>query len=992
MKRQTACAILALVVAGAGAPGAYAQAAPGTPAGSGQGTPPASGGGQAQTGGEVVVTGSRISRRDFTSSSPIATVSSDYIAKSESPTLESSLNQLPQIASSASSSTNTQARGGQASLDLRGLGQQRTLVLIDGRRVQPSASDGSVDLNTIPSSLVGNVEIITGGASAIYGSDAVTGVVNLKLRKDVSGVELSAKTGVTERGDGFTADLNLLAGGKFADNRGSAFLSLSYSNRETAPFTNRDYLRGQVLTASNPRTLLNVAATNLPSQAAVNSIFAGYGYAAGTVSRSLQLSFNRDGTLYSPTNLVNYRDPADPATVNYNGAQYYAVSETYVAQTPLKRFNIFGRVNYALGDSIKFYLEGFYTNYNVTTGGAYANAGSTSSSVAITIPVTNPFIPADLRTYLLSRPNPTAPLTATRFTTEAGERQERNDYDVFQVTSGLSGRFAGSDIDWSIVGSYGKTRQLQTENGYPSILAINQLLAAPDGGASLCAGGYNIFGLQPVSAACAAFISRTEVNVTRLSQTNVEANLTGTLFALPAGPLKFAAGADYRQNDYSFQPDSQITTGQIANFLPIFASSGTTKATEGYAELLIPVIKNGPLIKEFNLDASYRYSHYNTVGGISTYKIDADWLVIDGIRFRGGYSRATRAPSAGELFAATSFGQASIGAPGVLGSGDPCDVRGAYRAVGSSSAAQVRALCLAQGVPTALIDTFQNTNPRTPFQSGGNTALRPETADTYSAGVVLTPRFSSPLFRHLNLSVDYYHIKISNAIGQISSTVALSQCFSPVANPSLANSTSYCQLIQRSSGDGQLALILNPQFNLANYTTSGIDAQLDWRINFRDLGSASSGYFAVNSVVSYLDTFKIQNFAGAPTLDYAGTIGNTQIDLFADAHPRWKATSTATLGLGPVSTGLRWRYIGKMANAANVGTNGTAPDVSAVSYFDLNVTFDIARRFQLGLGAINLFDRKPPVVNTSIVGNLATDLYTYDLLGRRFYASVKVKF
>lgn len=992
MKRQTACAVLALVVAGAGAPGAYAQTAPDATAGGDRNNPPVATSDPASPTGDIVVTGSRISRRDFTSSSPIATVPSDYIAKSDSPTLESSLNQLPQIASSASSSTNTQARGGQASLDLRGLGQQRTLILIDGRRVQPSASDGSVDLNTIPSNLVGSVEIITGGASAIYGSDAVTGVVNLKLRKDVTGVELSAKTGITERGDGTTYDINLLAGGKFADGRGSALLAIGYSDRNTAPFTNRDYLRGQVLTASNPRTLLNVSATNLPSQATVNSIFGAYGYAPGTVSRSLQLSFNRDGTLYSPTNIVNYRDGADSTTVNYLGAQYYAVSETYVAQTPLTRYNIFGRVNYNITDNVKFFADGFYTNYNVTTGGAYANAGSTSSSVAITIPVTNPFIPADLRTYLLSRPNPTAPLTATRFTTEAGERQERNDYDVFQITTGLSGRFGGTDIDWSIVGTYGKTRQLQTETGYPSILAINQLLAAPDGGASLCSGGYNIFGLQPVSAACSTFISRTEVNVTRLSQANVEANLTGTLFNLPAGALKFAAGVDYRQNDYSFQPDSQITTGQIANFLPIFASSGTTKATEGYAELLIPVIKNGPLIKEFNLDASYRYSHYNTVGGISTYKVDADWLVVDGLRFRGGYSRATRAPSAGELFGATSFGQASIGAPGVLGSGDPCDVRGAYRAAGASNAAQVRTLCLAQGVPTALIDTFQNTNPRTPFQSGGNTALQPETADTYSFGVVLSPRFSTPLLKHFNLSIDYYNIKISKAIGQISSTVALSQCFSSVANPSLSNTSSYCQLLQRGAGDGQLSLILNPQFNLANYATSGIDAQLDWRLNFSDFGGSSSSYFAINSVVSYLKTFRIQNFAGAPTLDYAGTIGNTQIDLFADAHPRWKATSTATLGLGDVSTSLRWRYIGEMSNAANVGTNGTAPDVSAVSYFDLNLNFDLSKRFQLGLGAVNLFDKKPPVVNTSIVGNLATDLYTYDLLGRRFYASVKVKF
>lgn len=995
MNGTTSCALIALMI-GASTTAAAAQTAPPpepvaadapatTPEPTGQ-----TGAGQAASDQDIIVTGSRISRRDFTSSSPITTVSQDFIAKTDSATLETSLNQLPQIASSASSSTNTQARGGQASLNLRGLGQQRTLVLLDGRRVQPSSSDGAVDLNIVPAALVGNVEIITGGASAIYGSDAVTGVVNLKLRRDVEGVEASAKYGISERGDAQTRDINLLAGGKFADGKGSALFAFGYSDREDAPYVKRDYLRGQALVPAMPSTLVNIAATNLPSQAALNAIFARYGAPAGAVSRTTQISFNTDGTLFAPTGVVNYRGSTATPYRIYNNALTFSSGDTFTTQTPLHRYSAFAHVDYDLGSDINFFAEGLYTNYDVTTGGAFANAGSTSGRV-ISVPVTNPFIPADLRTYLASRPNPTAPFTITRFTTEVGQRSERSEYDVFQATAGLSGKIAGAGLDWSLVASHGQTRVNTIENGYPSSSAINTLLAAADGGRSLCEGGYNIFGVQPVSAACVAYIARTAVNRTKLKQTIVEGNLSGDLFELPAGTLKFAAGADYRENSYDYVPDQLISSGDLANFLPILASGGTTRVTEGYGELLIPVLRDLPLIKAFDLDASYRYSHYNTVGGVSTYKIDGDWTMIDAIRLRGGYSRATRAPSAGELFAATNFGQSPIGSPGLIGSGDPCDVRGAYRTGGN--AAQVRALCLAQGVPASLIDSFTNINPRVPYQAGGNTALESEVADTYSAGIVLAPRFASPYLSHLSVSVDYYTIDITRAIGQITNTVALSQCFDGTANPGLSNANTYCQFLARDATNGQLSLIRNPLLNLGSYASSGIDTQIDWRVNLDEIGlTRERASFAISSVVSYLDSFKIQNLATAPKLDYAGTIGNQQIDLFADAHPRWKATTSGTLTFGAVSGSLRWRFLDKMSNAANVGTGGTATGVPAVSYFDLDLGVAVAKAFDLRFGAVNMFDRKPPVLNTNVTGVLATDPYTYDLIGRRFYIAVKTKF
>ncbi|AUW57015.1 TonB-dependent receptor [Sphingobium sp. SCG-1] len=981
MRSKTSCAVCALMIGAATLP-ASAQTVEGQATSTSE---------KVASTSDIIVTGSRIARRDFTSTSPITTIGKEFISKSDSPTLESSLNQLPQIAASASSSTNTQARGGQASINLRGLGQQRTLVLLDGRRIQPSSPDGAVDLNIIPAALVGSVEVITGGASAIYGSDAVTGVVNLKLRRNLDGLEASAKFGISDMGDAATRDFNIIGGTKFAEGRGSIIASINYSQRDDAPFTNRPHLRGQVLAPAIPNTLVNVAASNLPSQAAVNTIFSRYGAGPGAVSRTTQLSFNLDGTLFSPIGVVNYRGSRELPYRIFNNSLNYALSETYTAQTPLERVSAFGHAEFELADSLSIFAEGLYTNYSVTTGGAYANAGSTSGR-SLSVPVTNPFIPTDLRTYLGSRPNPNAPFTVSRFTVEAGQRQERNEYDVYQFTGGVNGKLASDSISWSLVGSYGKTIQATTYRGYPSAAAIQTLLSAPDGGRSICEGGYNLFGPQPVSASCSDYISRVARNRTKLTQMTVEGNLFGDLFDLPAGKLKFAAGASYRKNTYAFAADPLISSGELANFLPVFGSSGNTKAVEGYVELLIPVLRDVTLIKEFNLAPSYRYSDYNTVGGISTYKIDADWLVIEGMRLRGGYSRAIRAPSAGELFAATNLGQSPIGSPGLIGLGDPCDIRGAYRAAGSATSAQVRGLCLAQGVPANLIDSFTNTNPRIPFQGGGNTGLASEKADTYSVGVVLNPKFASPWLSRVNLSVDYYNIAITQAIGQITNNVALSQCFDPVGNPNFSNNNYYCGLLTRDLNNGQISLIGNPLLNLASYSSSGIDTQIDWRVNFDDIGLGGNGSFALNSIVSYLGSFRIQNLTGAPKLEYAGTIGNQQIDLFATAHPKWKATTSGTLTFGDMSASIRWRFLDKMENAANVGTGGTARGVKAVSYFDLDVGTKVADRIELRAGAVNFLDKKPPILFENPTGVLMTEPYTYDLIGRRFYVSVNTKF
>jgi iron complex outermembrane receptor protein len=936
---------------------------------------------------EVVVTGSRIARADYVSQTPIVTVGAEAIARSGSPTIEATLNQLPQFTPSAGAGSSFNARGGQANLNLRALGAQRTMVLVDGRRLQPANADGSADLNIIPPALIENVEIITGGASATYGSDAVAGVVNLKLKRRFEGAELDAQYGVSDKGDARTKDLALTIGGALADDRGSAVVSLGYSERDPLLFTARAYLAKQALSTNLPNGQTLTDATNLPSQAAVDAIFARYGAAAGAVSRSATLGFNTDGTLFRAANTIGYKGPTTGIYAPYGGSLYGDTGYFNFAQVPLKRYSVYAKSDYDLTPNQRVFAEALYTTYDATTQGPPPNSSSTTN--VLTVPVTNPFVPTDLRALLASRPSPTAPFTIQKRFDVLGPRIERDHYDVFQVTVGGDGRLPVKDWTWNAYGSFGRTTYRATEVNYPSTSAVQRLLSASDGGASLCAGGFNPFGDQPISGTCANYIARTAHNQTTVEQSVVEATMQGGLFSLPAGEVRFAAGADYRKSRYAYQPDALITIGDLANFQPVQASGGSSDVRELYGELLIPVLANLPLIRELNLDLAYRYSDYDTVGGVSTYKADFDWKVMSSLMLRGGYARAIRAPSVGELFTAATQDAISLGTLGAMPGGDPCDIRSAYR-TNASRAAGVRGLCLAQGVPTALIDTYLNTKTRANFTTAGNANLDAETADTFSAGFVWSPNFDISWLSRVNLSVDYYDIKIKQAIGQITAPIAVAKCFNADgSNPTYDPTNAYCALISREGGSGLIGNVTVPKLNLSGYRTSGVDVAADWRIGL----PPRAGALKFSAVVNYLDKFSIQSLPGAGFLDYAGTIQNTQIDLFSSARPRWKATSSATWATDAFDLSLRWRRIGKMGNAANVGVVGSSlPSTKAVDYYDLDAAWRVRPKVELRAGVANLLDKAPPTVVQSPIGAYNTDLNTYDLIGRRFFISLKARF
>ncbi|WP_374471203.1 TonB-dependent receptor domain-containing protein [Phenylobacterium sp.] len=941
---------------------------------------------------EVVVTGSRIARRDFVSESPIVTVGADRLERGGAVTPEGALNQLPQFTASATASSNLTSRGGQANANLRGLGQPRTLVLLDGRRLQPSNSDGSVDLNTIPDSLIENVEVITGGASAVYGSDAIAGVVNFRLKRNFDGLELKAQYGVTEEGDGETLQLSSVLGGRFADDRGQAVLGLSYTDRKPVMMSDRDFFRISSASANLPEGVIRPDAANLPTQAAVNAIFGRYGIAPGTVPRSNTLGFNSDGTLFSAASpALNFRDDLGNLVFTLNNTYFYNTGQVYYLQLPLTRYSVFGRASYDVTSSVQAYAQAYFTSYEAETQVVAPVAGGATAPRPLTIPYNNPFVPADVAALLASRPNPTAPFLYSTRMNEVGLRVQSNDWTVYQITLGAAGKLPVRDWTFDVFGTRGETRYQETNEGYPSLSALERLLNAPDGGRSLCAGGYNPFGLRTLSVACHNYLARTIHTDTKLVQTNLQASVQGGLLALPAGELRFAAGAEYRRNSYDFSPDPLLVNLDLVNAQATSPSHGATEVGELYVELLAPLVRDQPLVQELNLDVAYRYSDYDSIGGVHTYKASLDWKPAGWLRVRGGYQRAIRAPNVGELFTAPTPSSEALGNPGAIGVGDPCDVRSQYRSAAYAGSAQVRQLCLAQGVPAALIDNYRNTNSRTNTASQGNLALREETADTYSVGAVLRPSFENPWLSRTSLSVDYYKITLEDAIGSVTGLLTVSKCFNADgSNPTYDRSNYFCSQLARESASGLISVINTPVLNLGGYKTSGIDAQLDWRMPVADMGLGDlPGAVLANVLASYLIDYKIQNLPNSPFREFAGTMGNAQIDPYADTRPTWKLTTTLGYEVGPVAAFLQWRYIDGQSNAANVGTTGSTRGVKSRHYFDLSGRWAVRENLDLAMGVNNLMDESPPLFG---VTPGTTSLSTYDLIGRRYYARLTARF
>ena len=923
----------------------------------------------------VTVTGTRIAKRDAEAESPILTVDAESIVESGYTTVEQFMNTLPQVTPSSSSQSNNPSANGRAVIDLRGLGANRNLVLIDGRRGMGSTSGGVVDINTIPSALIERVEVITGGAGATYGPDAVAGVVNFIIKKNFEGMAVSSQYRLTEQEDGQEWSTDITLGSTFADGRGSAVLSAGYFNRDDMYKDARAFAaQASTTTATFPGGSYTAGA-NVPTQAAVDAIF-GPGRCAAN-GGSGGFGFNPDGTLFctgvagSPLDVVGYTGPAsDIATSFFPDFFSYNFEPANILVLPMERWNVYGRVGLEVNDNFEPYMQFMYTNYNALQELAPTPAGG---STGFTVPLTNPFIPAQLRTLLASRPNPTATFDLAKRFNALGGRTGFNTHDVWQLTSGATGDIMGS-WRYDAYASYGRSVLNEIQGGNVRRDRTQTLLNAADGGRSLCTDGLNLFGSAPISQSCRDYISLEAKNLTVIQQSIFEATASGDVVAMPAGMIQAAVGASYREVDFDFKPDGGLQPGIVAGFNEQKPVAGALNFTDVFTEVAIPLLKDMPFAQSLSLTLGYRITDNSRSGSDDTYKATFDWTANDVLRFRGGYQHSVRSPNIGELFSP------QLNSFPTFTNADPCNTTGTIAATyrNGPNGAQVRALCTAQSA-VAGGATFVQPASQANAIVGGNPNLIPEVADSFTVGFVLNQPISA--LDRSYFSVDYWSVELEKVIASVGATTIVQRCYNrDNANPTYDINNSWCKLFQRSSTNGGVERLLQLSQNQAFNNISGADIVAG--VGF-DLGD-TAGALDFNMTATWTEKNESQTTAVDPVFDYVGTIGSGT----GSSVPEWKMNLDTVYSRGPLKLTLSSRYIDSMVNAQTVtgGSPITNTGVPATWYFDLIGRYEVTGNLTIRAGVNNLADQKPRLYSPNVQAN--TDPSLYDVLGRRYYVGI----
>jgi len=932
---------------------------------------------------EVVVTGSLITDPNHVSPSPIVITSSEDLKQSGSVSIESALNQLPQFSAAGTSANGGQGTGGHATVNLHALGSNRNLVLLDGRRLPLADIFGDVDVNFVPESILSSVQTITGGASAVYGSDAMSGVVNIITLSNFEGVSTDVQYGNSVKSDYGQFSGSTAFGTKFADDRGHALLSLGYTYRQSLSGSQRGFFDLVTPSSFIGQGTFVPSPTNLPSQAAVNALFSSYGVAT-PVANTLNLGFNNNGTLFTQTGARNYQGPTSNGYAILAGNVRMPVGPQTIIENPLDRKSVFSKVDYQLNPAVTLYGQVLYVDSLVTTS---SGKSLTQFGTLTTIPVTNPFIPQDLATLLASRPNPTAPFTWNGRYVGLPAKSWDEQYTTAQYIGGMKGSLPVKDWTWDVFASYDTTDHLQTN--YNAVLKsqVQNLLNAPGGGTSLCTGGFDPFGLaasSAISPACQSYMTTTAHSTEALSQTVMQGTVQGALFSLPAGDVVAALLGDFRRNTYVYSPDANLQEQNIEAVIASAPSRGAIGVKEFAGQVDVPLLSDLPLVRKLSLGAAFRHSDYTTSGGVNSFEGDLKWSPVESFLVRGGYQRAVRAPNIGELFSGVSGSQIAFGTPPAA-IGDPCDVRSSART--GANGASVRALCLAQGIPAAIIDSYTFPTTATAGDAHGNPNLQPETADTYNFGFSWSSRSTEPLLSDLSVSVDYYNIRINKVISVVPGLTALSKCYNlDGSNPGYSATNEFCELLHRDA-NGLLQLIDTPYLNLGGLKTDGLDTQLGWNVKLADLGwTRTSARVFANSGIGFLHGYSIQTLPGSAFQNYAGTNTISASYNVSSSFPKWKAVTTVGYGQAGVTVSLRWRYQNAMKDVTAVTTpSNPGVGVPAYSLVDLLGAYEMNKEWQLRAGITNLGNHGPVLVSSS---QTSTDPSVFDVVGRAYYVGV----
>ncbi len=940
----------------------------------------------------IVVTGTRISRAEFESASAIVVVPAQMFLQSSGATVERTLAELPQFVPTATGTSNDPSNDGQANLSLRGLSSAQTLVLLDGRRLMSADGRGSVDVNVLPPALIERVEVVTGGAAAVYGSDAIAGVVNFRLLEHFEGFKVDGGWSQTTRGDGEEYSTGITAGTSFADTRGSIMGYVGYTDRGEIGQTDREFSSyplkyfpdqnagigpGGAFLASGSAQVEEGFAVVFADPKTYSNLFATYGYAPGSIPYQGGFVLNDDGTVFTlgnntPDSVLNFRGEKNPLFNDRNYTTYNGAPDTAL-QMPLNRTTAYSRAAFAFSESVEAYVQVLAADYSVERQLAPTGAG-----IAL-IPPTNPHITADLATLLAARANPSAPFRSFKRVSEVGPRVANNDRDVLQLTTGARGRLSDA---WSYDGyfQFGRNDRTEQQTGNVRLSRYQTLVEAADGGASIC-GDFNPLAKLSLTSECARYIAADATNKVTVEQTLSEISVTGPLWSLPAGELRAAFGIFHKRDEFDFDADP-IMSGvlpavpgvigprpDIAGFEAAADRSGDESNTDIYTELLVPLLADRIAAQSLDLGLGYRYSDYDHAGGVESYKAELLYQPTTPLRVRGSYQHTVRAPSIDELFYPPVSGQFVIKPP------DPCSASSKQR--NGPDRAQVEALCLAQGLPSALLPSFEFPLVRIDGISGGNPDLDPEQADTYTAGVVITPVFDESKFGDVTIALDWYRIDIEDGIGRWQAESAVDRCFDPTFNPRYALENIYCTFFERRGTTGEIfALIVDR--NIGGLHTAGVDLQIDSSIE------AGPGRFGASVNLTYVDDWEYRDPSGG-TINYVGTIGGGGL---GRSLPRWKSLLNLNYHWNALTVFAKWQHIDGQDDVVY-----REFEVPSRDYFGLSTSWEVASGRYAGLtaraGVENLLDENPPIFPSWQQAN--TDPSQYDVLGRRYFFSLSYR-
>jgi outer membrane receptor protein involved in Fe transport len=956
---------------------------------------------------EIVVTGSRIVRQELTATSPIAVINEDTIRLNNPVNMEELLRRSPQFAPAIGSQVNN-GNAGAATLDLRNLGEERTLVLVDGKRFVPYDSQNIVDVNMIPASLLERVEVITGGASAVYGSEAVAGVVNFILKKDFEGLEVNTLYGVTQEGDGQNYGFDVTAGGNFGGGRGNVVLNVGYTKQEPVFQGDRGFSR-----QTKDDLLRDSGSFSTDEATTLYSSFPGDDDFGCT-------QFDGAGALAPCVSVFNFNPPN-------------------LFQVPNQKWTATLLGNYEISDRVEFFTRGSFANSRTTT----EIAPTATFFFPYTLNTDNPFLSASARDrFTLADQNECDEpvfddnfdlvgcdqLAATagdgftdvllgRRLSELGARVSDFENTAYQFVGGLRGEWAENQR-FEVFAQYGRTSRTQRfANDARNDRVAQALVSALDGDDNaFCfnpadpartpiAGcvPIDLFGPGRLDPAGRDYIRADLSEINSVDQLVAGGSLSGNLpltVPLATTPVGYAAGVEYRREKGQNRPDAVYREGQALGFGASSDVDAEIDISEIFGELLVPVVQDARYARAINLEAGIRFARYeNTTGGNgndfsnTSFKLGGDWAPTDGLRFRAMFQRAVRAPNLREI------GLPSTSSTGDLGF-DPCE---GTNPLGNPALTQ---LCIDTGVPPARLGSVVSiVAGQVNNFLGGNPDLRPEEADTWTVGFVAQPGSLPGLIA----SVDWYRIRIEDGITQIAEQNVVNACYDPALNPTLDPGNEYCQRLRRSpvGGGFQGGTTVGVDVSLVNAaveTAEGIDFAVGYTLGLE------RGELGLNLQATYLLEQALQDASFLPNNDCRGLVG----EICLRPRNEWVALLATSWRSGGLTVQLDTRYLSPVTKdtveldplrpdpddpGGFVGTDPAefaVPKIGSYFRFDLRGQYDLNETWTLRASIDNLFDRDPPIVGDFYGGTAENSGSTYpsvyDALGRAFRFGVTARF